>query len=82
MTTLVLASASPARLETLKRAGVSPRVHVSHVDEDAALAAERALHSATGSALSPADAVLALARAKAEAVAASAAMAEASARWR
>lgn len=36
---LVLASASPARLETLRRAGVRPEVVVSDIDEDA-LAAE------------------------------------------
>lgn len=34
MTTLVLASQSPARLETLRRAGVEPVVIVSGVDED------------------------------------------------
>src|SRR6186713_1275426 len=66
MTTLVLASASPARLETLRRAGVGPVVIVSDVDEDAALARAQA----AGGVLSPADAVLALARAKAESVAA------------
>ncbi|MFZ1411383.1 MAG: nucleoside triphosphate pyrophosphatase [Micropruina sp.] len=32
---LILASASPARLETLRRAGLSPEVIVSGVDEDA-----------------------------------------------
>jgi septum formation protein len=35
----VLASASPARLETLRRAGVEPEVIVSGVDEDAITAA-------------------------------------------
>ena len=34
MTVLVLASQSPARLETLRRAGVEPTVIVSGVDED------------------------------------------------
>ena len=34
MTTLVLASQSPARLETLRRAGIEPVVVVSGVDED------------------------------------------------
>src|SRR4051812_11746642 len=58
----VLASQSPARLATLRSAGVEPRVIVSHVDEDAILAASGAVQ--------PANAVLALARAKAEAVAA------------
>lgn len=76
MTTLVLASASPARLETLNRAGIRPVVVVSDVDEDAALAAARHAASAAGDALSPADAVLTLARAKAQAVAASDRMAE------
>ena len=57
---LVLASQSPARLSTLRSAGVEPRVIVSHVDEDAVLASLPAT--------APADAVLALARAKAEEV--------------
>ncbi len=72
MTTLVLASASPARLKTLRQAGIEPLVRVSDVDEDATLVAARAEASARGVTLSPADAVLALARAKAEAVTASA----------
>lgn len=59
---LVLASQSPARLATLRSAGVEPRVIVSHVDEDAILAAAGDVR--------PADAVLSLARAKAEEVAA------------
>jgi len=57
----VLASQSPARLATLRSAGIEPRIIVSHVDEDAVLAAAGDVH--------PADAVLALARAKAEEVA-------------
>jgi len=60
---LVLASQSPARLSTLRSAGVEPSVIVSHVDEDAILASLPAGTEA-------AEAVLALARAKAEAVAA------------
>jgi septum formation protein len=62
---LVLASQSPARLATLKSAGVIPEVVVSGVDEDKVLAdaAER-----FGD-LDPADAVLVLAQAKAEKVA-------------
>ncbi|HEU4546285.1 MAG TPA: Maf family protein [Microlunatus sp.] len=54
---LVLASASPARRETLERAGLTPEVEVSGVDEDT-------IHAGTVPAL-----VAALARAKAEAVA-------------
>lgn len=68
MTTLLLASASPARLSTLRSAGIEPVVRVSGVDEDAVL--EQATASA-GAPLHPADAVLALARAKADAVVAS-----------
>lgn len=58
---LVLASTSPARLATLRAAGVEPRTISPGVDEDAVVAA--AGH------LEPADMVELLARAKAEAVA-------------
>lgn len=58
--TVVLASASPARLTTLRRAGLDPVVQVSDVDEDA-------LGDAAGP-VSPAQLVALLARAKAEAV--------------
>ncbi|MEO9109582.1 MAG: Maf family protein, partial [Jatrophihabitantaceae bacterium] len=54
----VLASASPARLRTLRAAGVCPEVIVSGVDEDALTAG------------SPAELVQVLADAKASAVAA------------
>lgn len=64
-TALVLASASPARLATLRAAGVEPHVHVSDVDEDAAVASAERVHGP----LEPADVALLLARAKAEAVA-------------
>ncbi|MDH6121964.1 nucleoside triphosphate pyrophosphatase [Kitasatospora sp. GAS204B] len=56
--TLVLASASPARLGLLRQAGLDPRVIVSGVDEDALSAA------------TPAELALVLAEAKAAAVAA------------
>ncbi len=60
----VLASQSPARLATLRSAGIEPRVIVSHVDEDAILDRMR---GATGT-LEPAPTVLELARAKCESV--------------
>lgn len=62
MTTLLLASASPARLATLRAAGVAPRVLVSGVDEDAVVAAYGVSD--------PVDVALVLARAKADDVAA------------
>lgn len=58
---LYLASTSPARLATLRSAGIEPVVLPSHVDEDAAV------HAA--GALTAAETVLLLARLKAEAVA-------------
>ncbi|MBI1351127.1 MAG: septum formation inhibitor Maf [Actinomycetales bacterium] len=61
MTRIVLASQSPGRLFVLRNAGVTPHVHVSHVDEEVI---EAAMPDAT-----PAELCLALARAKAEAVA-------------
>ena len=61
MTRLLLASASPARLSTLRSAGVDPLVAVSGVDEDEVVAR----YGVTD----PADVVLVLARAKAEEVA-------------
>lgn len=66
MTDLVLASASPARLATLRAAGIEPHVAVSAVDEPAVLAAAA---QETPGGLAPADAVLLLARAKARDVA-------------
>ncbi len=59
MTTIVLASASPARLAVLRSAGLDPEVVVSGVNEDAFAAA------------SPAELAGLLAQAKAAAVAAS-----------
>ncbi len=61
--TLLLASASPARLATLRAAGVDPTVRVSCVDEEDAVARAEA---ALGAALEAADVALLLARAKAE----------------
>lgn len=63
---LLLASASPARLATLRSAGIEPIVRVSGVDEDAVLAAAAERFGA----LTPADEVLVLAQAKAQAAAA------------
>ena len=64
-TSHLLASASPARLTTLRRAGIEPLVQVSTVNEDALLA--RALRANPH--LSPADQVLVLAQGKARDVA-------------
>ena len=61
--TLLLASASPARLATLRSAGVEPLVRVSSVDEDAVVAAAAEV---AGAPLEAADVALLLARAKAE----------------
>lgn len=58
---LYLASTSPARLATLRAAGIEPVVAPSNVDEDAAVAA--------AGTLSPVETVQLLARLKAEAVA-------------
>lgn len=65
MTDFVLASASPARLKTLRSAGIEPRVIVSGVDEPATLAEAEATYGA----LAPVDVPLLLARAKAQDVA-------------
>ena len=60
MTRIYLASTSPARLATLRAAGIEPIVLPSQVDEEAAVAAAEPI--------SPTDMVLLLARLKAEAV--------------
>lgn len=59
---LVLGSASPARLTTLRSAGVEPTVIVSEVDEDLVVAEALDRYGP----LEPADVALLLARAKAE----------------
>lgn len=66
MTRLLLASASPARAETLRLAGISPLIAVADVDEPAVLAAALA---AAGGLLPAADQVQVLATAKANWVA-------------
>lgn len=63
----VLASKSPARLATLRAAGVEPQVIVSHVDEDAALLQARNRADAVAG-LAFGDEPSVLARAKADAV--------------
>lgn len=64
MTTLLLASASPARAATLRSAGIEPIIHVADVDEDALLSAAQA-----NGPLPVPQAVQILAEAKARAVA-------------
>ncbi len=66
VTRLILASASPARRELLRRAGLEPTIMVSTVDEAAATAAAEERFGP----LAPEDVALTLARAKAEDVAA------------
>lgn len=65
---LVLASASPARLSTLRSAGVDPEVVVSAVDE---VAVQAAAEQEAGHPLEAPDLALLLARAKCEDVASS-----------
>jgi septum formation protein len=61
---LVLGSASPARLTTLRQAGVQPYVLVSHVDEDSLVTETVSRYGE----LAPQEVALVLARAKCEAV--------------
>lgn len=60
---MILASASPARLKTLRNAGLKPQVFPANVDETALLTQMRARGA------SPAEQVLGLARAKASKIA-------------
>lgn len=69
MIRLLLASASPARLATLRQAGIEPTVLIADLDEEAILDEARAKAGELGVPLEPEDAVLALAQAKAFAVA-------------
>ena len=69
VTTLLLASASPARAATLRAAGIEPLIEVAEVDEDAVLRAAAEARSRCVEHLHVTDAVLILARAKAERVA-------------
>lgn len=62
MTRLLLASRSPARLRTLRSAGIEPIVRASSVDEDAVLASAVARFGV----LDPHEVAMLLARAKAE----------------
>ena len=71
---LFLASTSPARLATLRSAGIEPVVVHSDVDEDAVVAS---VETKSGP-LSAEDMVLILARAKAEAVTSTSSLVEAS----
>jgi septum formation protein len=61
---LILGSASPSRLTTLQRAGVTPYVLVSMVDEDSVVTQAVSRYGE----LAPEDVALVLARAKCEAV--------------
>ncbi|MCU1404917.1 MAG: septum formation inhibitor Maf [Glaciihabitans sp.] len=63
---LYLASTSPARLATLRAAGIEPILLPSYVDEDAAVAA--AIEASPTGSISGPEMVLLLARLKAEAV--------------
>ncbi|WP_154795266.1 Maf family protein [Occultella kanbiaonis] len=69
MSTLLLASASPARAATLRAAGVEPLIRVADLDEDAILADHARSRPAGRPAATVAEAVLILARAKAEHIA-------------
>ncbi|MDF7640307.1 Maf family protein [Bifidobacterium sp. ESL0784] len=65
---LILASQSPSRRNVLNSAGISPTIHVSHVDEPAALAAEAKARGIAVDSLSCEQRVMILAQAKSQSV--------------
>ncbi|MDF7663336.1 Maf family protein [Bifidobacterium sp. ESL0763] len=65
---LILASQSPSRRNVLNAAGISPTIHVSHVDEPAAVAAEAEARGVAVDDLSCEQRVMILAQAKARSV--------------
>lgn len=65
---LILASKSPSRRNVLNAAGISPTIHVSHVDEPAALAAEAKVRGISVDDLTCEQRVMILAQAKAASV--------------
>ncbi|WEV69131.1 Maf family protein [Bifidobacterium sp. ESL0775] len=65
---LILASQSPSRRNVLNAAGISPTIHVSHVDEPAAVAAEAKARGIAVGDLSCEQRVMILAQAKAQSV--------------
>ncbi|WEV75616.1 Maf family protein [Bifidobacterium sp. ESL0800] len=65
---LILASQSPSRRNVLNAAGISPIIHVSHVDEPAAVAAEAKARGVAVDDLSCEQRVMILAQAKARSV--------------
>ncbi|WEV72259.1 Maf family protein [Bifidobacterium sp. ESL0790] len=65
---LILASQSPSRRNVLNAAGISPTIHVSHVDEPAAVAAEAEARGVAVEDLSCEQRVMILAQAKARSV--------------
>ncbi|WEV67718.1 Maf family protein [Bifidobacterium sp. ESL0769] len=65
---LILASQSPSRRNVLNAAGISPTIHVSHVDEPAAVAAEAKSRGVVVEDLSCEQRVMILAQAKAQSV--------------
>lgn len=65
---LILASQSPSRRNVLNAAGISPTIHVSHVDEPAVVSAEAKARGVSVESLSCEQRVMILAQAKAQSV--------------